>query len=97
MPNRADHGDGHEVPVAVDEERVVLASELCDAAVDGASHGVATPPEIEEDADSVAPGVGPRLQAVPVLRTVGKYAPFVLVARSPEQLDPVAAAPGGEK
>ena len=42
MPDRANLGDGREVSIAMDEECVVPASELCDAAVDGASDDAAS-------------------------------------------------------
>ena len=43
MPDWANLGDSHEVSIAMNEERVVLASELCDATVHRTSDGAAAP------------------------------------------------------
>ena len=45
LPNGADLGDGREVPIAVDEERVMLAGYFRDATVNGTPDGVTAPPE----------------------------------------------------
>ena len=73
----------------------MLSSELCDAAVDRASDGVAASSQIEVDAGCVAPGVGSRLQVVLMIEVFGKHAPFLFVARSLEKLELVEAGEYG--
>ena len=86
MLNRANLGDGQEIPVAVDEERVVPASELCDAATiskPGARH----PPAVSgfNEGSASPDGTLCRASAGTAAETCENRAPAVHTATQPFQ------------
>jgi hypothetical protein len=86
LTKRARIGDGLEIPIAMDEQRIMLKGELRNATIDGTSDGPTVATKFEENTCSISPSVWLRFDVFLGVQVGNEQGPFLLVARALQKL-----------